>query len=167
MESLDPEPLRRRSRLRALHARRESGRSFGSGSAVPVRGCLILANEQTTGKTNRTLETEVNSRNQHLRHEVFAEAQFGEWSGKFSRNFKGRFANRTARSNWCGPPASCEGTSGRAASCFLRRFGRLKSPTCPVKQPNHHSGKPRFNTGGFFFAHQSFQCLHEKPAARL
>ena len=42
LESLDPEPLRRRSRLRALHARRESGRSFGSGSALPKRGTLIL-----------------------------------------------------------------------------------------------------------------------------
>jgi hypothetical protein len=28
---------------------------------------------------------------QHLRREDFSEAQFGEWSGKFYRNFKGKF----------------------------------------------------------------------------
>jgi hypothetical protein len=37
--------------LRALHARRESGRSFGSGSALPKRGSLILAE----GQNNQTL----------------------------------------------------------------------------------------------------------------
>jgi hypothetical protein len=37
------------------------------------------------------LETEVNPRNQHLRREIFSEAQFGEWSAKFSRNFKEKF----------------------------------------------------------------------------
>ena len=71
MESLDPEPLRRRSRLRALHARRESGRSFGSGSALPERGTLILAEGQTTGPW----ETEVNPWNQHLRREIFSETE--------------------------------------------------------------------------------------------
>ena len=33
----------------------------------------------------------MNPRNQHLRREIFSKAQFGEWSGKFSRNFKGKF----------------------------------------------------------------------------
>ena len=55
----------------------------------------------------------MNPRNQHLRREIFSEAQFGEWSGKFSRNFKGKF---------CQPDREFESNPVRQLVClFLQR----------------------------------------------
>jgi hypothetical protein len=51
---------------------------------------------------------------QHLRREIFSEAQFGEWSGKFCRNFKGKF---------CQPDREFESSPVRQlVNCFSREI---------------------------------------------
>ena len=58
----------------------------------------------------------MNPRNQHLRREIFSEAQFGEWSGKFSRNFKGKF---------CQPDREFESNPVRQLVCCFCRENRV------------------------------------------